>query len=306
MKISIWQQFSSNHSSEFIVIGRFKDIQTANNIAEKLRQWIYDILWGKDGTTAENNLATMYDLDWYPNGIDWNGLPDDINEVVRQFQTDVFLMCPVETWDSHGPFFDLMRKLGSLKTLANSSGDGYSYGVLADVSCNAPSDAIATTIYDFINKALAERRKPSSEQDETAIPWAKFHPHLDSFRIQIPFSEYDQLETVFVDETNNWNQFYRENSVDEDGNRLNAMQIKQLLKKREEFFTQSSDLRRTIFSIRDDIMPYEGEIERDETKIRISGLSCYRIDLGVISLVRWLESLGCDGITFEFRKRDSS
>lgn len=306
MKISIWQQFSSNHSANFIVIGRFEDAPTANRIVQQLRQRMHDILWGADRTTAENNLARMYDLDWYPNGIDWNGLPDDINEVVRQFDTDVFLMCPVETWDSHEPFFDLMKKMGSLKTLANSSGDGYSYGVLVDISCNAPSDAVAVTIYDAIKKAFDEQNKSAFEKVEIAMPWAKFNPDYFSSQNQIPFSEYDKLEKVLVDEQNNANQFFVENSVDEDGNRLNSLQIKQLWRKREEFFTQSSDLRRTIFSIRDDILPYEGEVKRDGTKIRITGFACYCIDLGVISLVRWLESLDCNDVTFEFRKREPS
>jgi hypothetical protein len=64
-----------------------------------------EIVW-KSGNKSEMSskeveISEAYDLEWYEEGLRWNGRPHNIDEVVRRVQNDVFLICPLESW-KHG------------------------------------------------------------------------------------------------------------------------------------------------------------------------------------------------------------
>ncbi len=67
MKISIWQQFSSNHSADFTLVGQFESSEWAKTVAEEIRHIIHSIGWWweqvrDDETPAEtlNRLLEQY------------------------------------------------------------------------------------------------------------------------------------------------------------------------------------------------------------------------------------------------------
>ena len=113
MKLTIWQQFSSNHSSHFIVVGRFATLDEAAENAHQLRDWMYRMMWGQDREAAEQEIKTKYGIEWYENGIDWNGWPTHDGDVVQCVERDLFMMCPMETWDSKKPFDSLIEVMGA-------------------------------------------------------------------------------------------------------------------------------------------------------------------------------------------------
>lgn len=156
MRISLWQQFSSNHSSSFVVVGRFATENEAENAAERLRQWMAEILWRKDttGRTIEYEIEETYHLEWYPGGVSWdpNYVPEDIFNVVRRVRQEVFLMSSL-TWDSEIPFTGLMWKIGAQK-VCFSREDGPLYVGLT-LECQAPNEEAAAAFCnetrDFLN-----------------------------------------------------------------------------------------------------------------------------------------------------------
>jgi hypothetical protein len=165
MKVSLWQQFSSNHSSEFTVVGRFGSEQEAEDAAEKFRQWMTTILWqgGNRGilTEIEAKISEEFKLDWYKDGIEWNGTPNNISEVVRKIENDVFITCPLETWDSPIPFVGLMWKIGAHRV---NNSEGEQQYLFAYLTCEAPDEITTRNLYELIKEYL-------KQDDYIPPPW---------------------------------------------------------------------------------------------------------------------------------------
>lgn len=77
MKISIWQQFSSNHSSSYLIVGRFASAGEANAAKRQLDNWIREYSQQakdiRDNSTSiqkkiKSQYGTTFDLLWndYP------------------------------------------------------------------------------------------------------------------------------------------------------------------------------------------------------------------------------------------------
>lgn len=67
MKVSIWQQFSSNHSGGFTVIGNFKSKENLGNATKELRTLIEtarDSRNGDDVTGYEYAIGLEYGFEW--------------------------------------------------------------------------------------------------------------------------------------------------------------------------------------------------------------------------------------------------
>ncbi len=126
MKISIWRQFSSNHSGSFTVIGRFPTESAAGEAAEKLASVIQRIDdWHADPaneaffiqesmdnlrplTAAEAAIAKEFDIEWEEQGVDWY---DDAHSPVNHRGRDVFFNVP-DTWCIPDPIANLLKKFG--------------------------------------------------------------------------------------------------------------------------------------------------------------------------------------------------
>ncbi len=133
MKLSIWQQFSSNHSSSFTVVGRFENQSDADSAAAKFREmlrtihtWLvehptWDCLDYDDDlldddpyefgyiTPPERAFARQYQVEW-ERSIDWIG--DNPDEQVQQFERDVLISTEFLTEVSAKPIQGLMAKFG--------------------------------------------------------------------------------------------------------------------------------------------------------------------------------------------------
>jgi hypothetical protein len=89
MKISIWQQFSSNHSAYYTVVGEFTTPSQAEAAGSQIRQFFNDInAWFEKPENAqskyerqdeglptlsdpERKITEQYAIQWYENGVDW-------------------------------------------------------------------------------------------------------------------------------------------------------------------------------------------------------------------------------------------
>src|SRR5687768_7863721 len=68
MKISLWQQFSSNHSNGFQVVGIFESVDDAANVETRLKQLLNEATrWHKENplagiSEAEAQIIKEFDL----------------------------------------------------------------------------------------------------------------------------------------------------------------------------------------------------------------------------------------------------
>jgi hypothetical protein len=163
MKLQLWQQYSSNHSSTFTVIGEFPTPEAAKHAADELRailkkiadwhteqknanfDWWIQWQWLKDPTPPEKEIAIKYQVEWRNGAIDWFDRVR-ISIVLDRF---VFVHPRGDLIADGKPFDQLMKRLG---------GEGYHQGdfygqptgaVLFDIKCAAPNEKTAQEIYLF-------------------------------------------------------------------------------------------------------------------------------------------------------------
>ena len=296
MKITLWQQFSSNHSSHFIVIGRFQTVSDAEAKTAELRDWMHRMLWGNDDTgepkrTAEAEIVAKYGVDWYEDGIDWNGYPDSLDETVRQVHNDVLMICPVETWDSHRPFIELLEKMGAQNVVQHHS-DWYSEGIVVDLECVAPNAEVAQEVFTSVKRVLDAEY---SVRDEVPFPWAKFGPDFQTHASSVSLSvdHYDKAEATWVSDEKAWHDFRRENSI-----------ITYDRTQHRQFIRQDSRLFSAITEIRESVTIDEGNIQLDDKLVSMKNLNFAYVDKGIIALLGWLNALGCE-VNYQFRERNA-
>jgi hypothetical protein len=132
MKVSIWQQFSSNHSAHFTIVGIFRSPDDAANSAQQLRDFLDDLLrWHEDHpdesqemrehniegviTGPEKKAATEYSIEWtYP--VLWMD-----NYFLDVFDRFIFVS---NNWGADSgaePVDQLIRKLGADEVFVSGS-----------------------------------------------------------------------------------------------------------------------------------------------------------------------------------------
>lgn len=165
MRLSIWQQFSSNHSGSFTVVGRFATEDAARTAAEMLREIIQRIdAWYDDPANEEQiekggptglrilspveaEVKQEYDLEWEfgDQGVDWYG---DGHEPVIQFNQDVILDVG-ETWCLPQTVSELLTKLGG-QTYAEHYFGAPITSITVQLSCHFTDKARAAQVHETI------------------------------------------------------------------------------------------------------------------------------------------------------------
>ena len=131
MKISIWQQFSSNHSANFVTVGKFASSEEAAEAADALRHLLQriDTWWRqlppdkfeawKDKTETpqltppEQEIAHEYNIAW-PYSLNWFHWEWDIESPVSSYDKCVFVTAPHHyIWVAPQPFDELLTQLGA-------------------------------------------------------------------------------------------------------------------------------------------------------------------------------------------------
>lgn len=160
MKLSIWQQFSSNHSSSFTVVGEFATRIEAEKAADKIREilqglddwhtqheeemddWWRSGDWANDPSPFEKDLAAQYNIEWR-GAIDWFREAN-----VRIVLDRLLYITPGSRPEADGqPFDQLINRLGG-----KGYHEGNVYGddtgwILFNLTCQTPDESIATEIY---------------------------------------------------------------------------------------------------------------------------------------------------------------
>ena len=170
MRVSIWQQFSSNHSAGFSLVAQFKTVEETEKAAAIVRHFINTVAkWYQEHpelddelieegilplTPPEEQLAEQYDLQDWEWSLDW--APVEADETVSNqgfyiYENLIFLSDPIETWCVAQPFNDLLTKLGGIVKFHEF--EDQKLAVL-DISCNAPDDKSAAEIAHILSLSI--------------------------------------------------------------------------------------------------------------------------------------------------------
>ena len=170
MKISIWRQFSSNHSDSFTVVGKFASEEDALKATNKLKQLLEDIrrLQGRDyhmamdiePVDAEIEAGKEFDIEWTEH-LDW--IHRDASAYVHQIEKYVSVSGE-ETWQGARYIDQIMKKL-AVEAYVEEEMGLYKLGVV--LVCHAPSLDVANEMNEEMKQYLFEVR---AEREHIAIP----------------------------------------------------------------------------------------------------------------------------------------
>lgn len=165
MRLSLWQQFSSNHSASFTLVGTFETAEQAAKAADTARDMITRIVnyWNRldedrreemyelvveagDLSPTEKRLRKQHGLENWDTGIDWIAHdPDAALDAVTLFERTVFIENTEDTWSGGIPFDALLEKLGGT-IVRRVESDSTEIPVV--ITCSAPDEATAQRLIE--------------------------------------------------------------------------------------------------------------------------------------------------------------
>jgi hypothetical protein len=206
MKVSIWQQFSSNHSTRHLIVGKFQTAQNATDAGERLHKVILQIWeWynahpeeqefiseslGHPATEAEQLVAQEYNIA-FPEGIDWIAAEDESNifdSSITTFENHLFLG---ERWDSMTaiePFAELVKKLGGELIYPREARQL----LYVNLNATAPDEPTAEFIHYQAERFITKNRGGRSVN--MRAPWSNFYDGA----LRSDIEHYEQQLNVFL------------------------------------------------------------------------------------------------------------
>ncbi len=195
MRISIWQEFSSNHSARFTVVGVFESAERASRAAAELMDVVKTIIewyarpenadalegWRESGdqppSPPEVQFAQRYGVEWSDRSLDWLWLDDRGNGPVRAYENLVFVN-GTESWLGSRPADALVEKLGGQALV---DGSIIVYGEETDLwgeisvtlTCTAPDETAAQAISDEVMAYVDLVKQDHNRMFDT--PWSGYH-----------------------------------------------------------------------------------------------------------------------------------
>jgi hypothetical protein len=186
MRVSIWQQFASNHSTDFTVVGKFASAEEAQQAASELRKALTAIhAWYREHpdvveqavkdyetpTPAEQHIGEQYSVE-FTHACDWiaKDYRDDlpIDELVTTYTNIVFVTNRYRsTWVGGASVTPLMGKFTASIFVNEESGTA----IAVTLTCRAPDQQTAVTIHDILQKYLKEGGPPPGMRP---IPWIAY------------------------------------------------------------------------------------------------------------------------------------
>jgi hypothetical protein len=306
MKVSIWQQFSSNHSGFFWVVGTFNTTDDADRAFNEIREMLFEIdRWHRDNHDYRSNqqyndglevfppekeFAEKYQVEWL-NPIDWTGwasyqyqlesfdaqkaakaLIDDAVTIVGR---NVIVSNPHQTWMTVQPFKGILDSLGA-QTI------GYDLEL-------TESDKILVTLHTRIRFAAPDEK--IADSIEQAIK-TYLDGELDSINNPPPWK----------DDTTNYEKAFSKGSI------LKREHLDLILAHWQSRFLLTSgiealkDHAKLMLIHRLGLISNKLVMRRDNLQFTLDDTWFHNQELGVCALVAWLEVKGCTDIDYAYLK----
>jgi hypothetical protein len=292
MRITIWQQFSSNHSNFYWMVGTFETAESANTAYHKLKEILQSIdTWSREHpetsssenlTPPEKEYAEQYNVEW-PVTIDWidgseykqpqwersnQRLIDGSMVVVGNL---VFASNPDSTWMSIQPFKGLLEHFGSKVIAYDFDLEGVlkeNQELVIDISFTAPNDIVAEQIFGSFSSYLSH----SLVSSHNLPPW---HNIMENFAVA--FQKGKLLQKTSVETMlRNWliehDRNLKISSTYAEGKRLQHLAL------------------------------YRGSLNRNGMQFKLEESAFYYPgEFGLAALIAYLEGNNCNDIKIEYK-----
>jgi hypothetical protein len=315
MRLSLWQQFSSNHSAMYTVVGVFESTDKAYAVAEEIRELLVEI-------EEWNSQEPKPDIGWQPNpieerialehGFDWKEPVDwlrplrrhyvqpyqrELEENIIQWDRLVVVDAPgVDTWQTGHQFANLLKALGA-KTYSSiymgmlpDTGAITGSQIEFDVVIDAPTSASANEIQRQMKLHLTPR---AWERDlPHPIPWITYHPRYARLTNNLSREAFEEAEKTWLRETPAWQKYARNHWNDAD-----------FSERRSRFLTQDEQTYATIVYLRQSTtFSLKTMWERHNQRITLHGTASgdFLVD-ALPAFGAWLQAQGCT-VSYEFRE----
>lgn len=311
MKITIWQQFSSNHSASYTIVGEFTTQEEARNAAEKITTIIqqiaawsdqnHDKLWGENWTPnpVEEQIAKTHNIDWQQ-PVDWlrpysnthfrTVAQRTLDENVVTCDKLVLIDVPgAQTWQTGHHFTSLLDAMGA-KTYQEIA-YGYDLNdemVFADfnyeLECHAPTVDIAEDIHRQLQRQLDN--KDEFRPPFHPIPWIFYHYRYTQLTNNMPHEQFRDAEQIWIQEEA-WTTYLDENpQLREDRERL--------IEEAKQFKKQDEALSEVIWWLRYNTNLRKGIATRTGRVINLKSDTRGGVAFILIpALMLWMQLLGC-------------
>jgi hypothetical protein len=193
MRIYIWQQFASNHSGGFTVIGEFETVEAAQMAGKKLREMLELIAqfrhnyYEQEPTGPEVEFGKEYGIEWNYT-LDWLSPEVPIEKYLTIVENRIIITNGFmeNTYHRSHPVDQLMARIAPCVFVHDGEGRRF---ITFNLTCTAPDEQTANAIFHktaLLFKlqyyALGENPYPKesrSELQEAASNWPEIPYDLD-------------------------------------------------------------------------------------------------------------------------------
>jgi hypothetical protein len=206
MKLTLWQQFSSNHSTSHTIIGVFETPDAAQNAHAFFHQMLREIMAKRpqdedaQEVSIQERYAQRYGVEWeYP--VDWmsrfspnqGSFQEQVEVHLVQFGTHLIV-------DSDGD--STLSASEQLQALLTAMG-AVVHARIADAGlrfrliCTAPDTTVAQTVYAAFKSQLERPMIAASWWLTTPNAWAQQHPRFQTFLLSLTPAQYAAAEQAW-------------------------------------------------------------------------------------------------------------
>ena len=330
MKISIWQQFSANHSSDFTLIGEFPDMEQATHAFQELDSLVKEIdAWNEIHsveylglpTPIEYEAGRRYDVE-FPISTDWLDGGGASEHAVKQIDNYVTMSTQYRSNElaavgNRRAFEEILVKLGATSV----SND---YGIVS-VSCRAPDQHTLKSIVAEISEYLSSirdksRREAISYSTELFFPpppWLVFWNGERDPEAEALLEAWHNMEQR-RHASRLWEEQHQNERAASSRIRISwrrTTKRKQLDQQRNQFIDSHVPKHALHDRVRqiDRLLGFPFHyIFKEFTRIELDGLSLnllnlhfHHVGVGLPAIRAWLQSMGCTEIVYEFVDSES-
>jgi len=320
VRLSVWQQFSSNHSASYTVVGVFESADAAQAANEKIRQIISEIV-----TWNDQNRDQLNEYGWRPNpvevrlaqdyGFEWKQPVDWLRLFPRHFpppyQTEpqehvmtldrVLLVETggVHTWQTGHQFVHLIEATGGTPYASIHGAEHPDDGtevyerIQFELQCTAPTAEVAAEIYQHLKTHLEDREKRWIFWHP--IPWITYHPHYNRLAGNVLKEQFLEVESVWLQEHKAWHDYFASHYPHVVSDGLLEQEVKLFIK-------QDAQLGQRIQSLRSQTTLHTGVSTLHDKIVELKDADAgMHLAEALLALLAWMQAQGCT-VNYQFHQ----
>ena len=296
MRVLIWQQFSSNHSACYTVVGEFQSVEAAHSAAETILRivkqagdWtITDGDYGEEPTPIEQEYGRQYGFDWKQR-IDWSTFFRR-DETIQQLDRLVIVDTrPIQTWQTGHQFANLFTAMGAFVARHVFEGKEPGEATIAEVMeiaielrAKSASPDLAAAICDELN--IFAKQKSPTHYTSYGIPWLNYHPSLAQFSPD----EIRRLEAQYLVDTELRQELHQQ--YPEHGKEFTDHWAQSRVLSHDQYWL--------VQNCRTDLNVSRLKVERIDQSVHLQLVHFNNILMGLLVIMKYLHARGCTDLEY--------